>query len=45
MQERISREIVEALAMKLSPEEQRSLEEHPIANLEAYQLYLRVGHA
>jgi serine/threonine protein kinase len=44
MQERISREIVEALAMKLSPEEQRSLEEHPIANLEAYQLYLRVGH-
>jgi serine/threonine protein kinase len=45
MQERISREIVEALAMKLSPEEQRSLEEHPIANLEAYQLYLRVGQA
>jgi serine/threonine protein kinase/tetratricopeptide (TPR) repeat protein len=43
MQERISREIVEALAMKLSPEEQRSLEEHPVTNLEAYQLYLRVG--
>jgi TolB-like protein len=43
MQERISREIVDALKVQLSAEEQRRLEAHPIANLEAYQLYLRVG--
>ena len=45
MQERISREIVEALAVQLSTEERVGLQEHPIANLEAYQLYLRAGHA
>ena len=44
MQERISREIVDALAVRLTSEERQHLEEHPIANLEAYQLYLQVGH-
>ena len=45
MQERISREIVDALAVRLSTDEQRKLQEHPIANLEAYQLYLQARQA
>jgi eukaryotic-like serine/threonine-protein kinase len=45
MQERISREIVDALAVQLSVEERRELEAHPVANLEAYQLYLQVSQA
>jgi serine/threonine-protein kinase len=45
MQERISREIVTALAIQLSAEERREIEIHPIANLEAYQLYLQARHA
>jgi serine/threonine-protein kinase len=42
MQERISRMIVDALAVTLSATERSDLEARPIANLEAYQLYLQV---
>lgn len=41
MQERISGSIVEALKLKLSPDEQRRLTERPIDNLQAYECFLR----
>jgi TolB-like protein len=41
MQERLSCSIVEALMLKLSPEEERRLTERPIDNAQAYECYLR----
>ena len=41
IQERISRQIVEALAMKLSPREDRRLAERQITNVRAYECYQR----
>ena len=41
IQEQISRKIVDALKMQLSPEEDRRLRERPIENLEALECYHR----
>jgi TolB-like protein len=41
MQERLSCSIVDALMLKLSPEEARRLAERPIDNVQAYECYLR----
>lgn len=41
MQEKVSRAIVDALQLELSPEEERQLAEPPIPDLRAYELYLR----
>ncbi len=41
IQERISRQIVAALQMQLSPEEDRKLAERPFDNLEAFEAYHR----
>jgi len=41
MQERISCSIVDALNLRLSPDERRRLEERPIDNAQAYECYLR----
>jgi TolB-like protein/lipoprotein NlpI len=41
MQERLSSSIVDALMLKLSPEEERRLAERPIDNAQAYECYLR----
>jgi len=41
MQESVSRSIVEALKITLSEEEKRQMAEHPIADVRAYDLYLR----
>jgi tetratricopeptide (TPR) repeat protein len=41
MQERLSRSIVDALMLQLSPEEERRLTERPIDNVQAYECYLR----
>ena len=40
-QERLSRVIVEALELRLSTDEERRLAERPIANVHAYECYLR----
>lgn len=41
MQEKVSRAIVDALKMKLSPEEDRRIAQRPIENARAYEYYLR----
>jgi len=41
IQEKVSRSIVDALTMKLSPEEERKLTQRPIKNIQAYECYLR----
>jgi len=41
IQETVSRSIVEALKLKLSPEENRRMSERPIENVPAYELYLK----
>ena len=41
MQEKVSRSIVDALKLKLSPEEQRRIAERPIDNIAAYEWYMR----
>ncbi len=41
IQEKVSRSIVDALTMKLSPEEDRKLAKRPIKNMQAYECYLR----
>jgi tetratricopeptide (TPR) repeat protein len=41
MQEKVSRSIVEALKLELSPQEHRRLAERPIPNVHAYECYLR----
>jgi TolB-like protein/chromate transport protein ChrA/Tfp pilus assembly protein PilF len=43
MQEKISRSIVDALKLKLSPEEKRRIAEKPISDLTAYECYLRAN--
>ena len=44
IQERLARLIVEALELRLSAEEDRRLAERPIADLRAYECYLRARH-
>jgi serine/threonine protein kinase len=41
MQERVSRAIVEALRLELSPQERQGMAERPIPNLSAYECYLK----
>ena len=41
IQEKVSRSIVDALTMKLSPEEDQKLTKRPIDNMQAYECYLR----
>jgi TolB-like protein len=41
MQEDVSRSIVDALELQLTPHEERRLVERPIENLQAYEYYLR----
>jgi TolB-like protein/thioredoxin-like negative regulator of GroEL len=41
MQERLARTIVDALAVRLSVDEQRRLSDRPIADLQAYECYVR----
>jgi len=41
MQEKVSRAIVEALKLELTPQEHRRLAERPIPNVYAYECYLR----
>ena len=41
MQERVSRTIVDALALKLSPREEQQLRDRPIVDLRAYESYLQ----
>ncbi|MGH7678649.1 MAG: protein kinase domain-containing protein [Gemmatimonadaceae bacterium] len=45
MQERISRTIVDALALTLTPQEEKRLAERPIADLTAYQALLEARQA
>jgi serine/threonine-protein kinase len=44
IQERIASSIVNALRLRLSPEEERGIRERPIADLRAYDCYLRARH-
>ncbi len=44
IQEKVSRAIVDALKMKLSPEEQQKIAERPIPNAQAHDLYIRARH-
>lgn len=41
IQEQVSREIVDALRVKLSPAEDQKLAERPIKNMQAYECYLK----
>lgn len=41
IQEKVSRSIVDALTMKLSPAEDQKLAERPIKNMQAYECYLK----
>jgi non-specific serine/threonine protein kinase len=43
VQEKVSRSIVAALKLKLTPEESRKLAERPIDNVAAYQCYLKAS--
>ena len=43
LQERLSRQIVDALRLELTPEEDRKLVERPIADLKALEYYQRTG--
>ncbi len=45
VQDEVRQRIVEALAIRLSPAEALRLERLPTTNLEAYDYYLRAGHA
>jgi non-specific serine/threonine protein kinase len=45
IQEKVSRSIVDALKLKLSPEESRKITERPIENITAYDCYLRARQA
>jgi len=44
IQERLARVIVDALALRLTVDEERRLAERPIGNLHAYECYLRARH-
>ena len=41
IQEKVARSIVSGLRMRLSPNEERKISEHPVANASAYDCYLR----
>jgi non-specific serine/threonine protein kinase len=41
IQEKVSRSIVDALKLKLSPEEKKRIAERPIADVQAYECYLK----
>jgi TolB-like protein len=41
IQEKVSRSIVDALKLQLSPEEDKKIAEHPIENVHAYEFYFR----
>jgi len=43
IQEKVSRSIVDALKLKLTPEESRKIAERPIDNVAAYQCYLKAN--
>jgi TolB-like protein len=43
VQEKVSRSIVDALKLKLTPEESRKIAERPIDNVAAYQCYLKAS--
>jgi non-specific serine/threonine protein kinase len=44
IQERVSRSIVDTLKLKLSPNENARISEHPIENIQAYEYYLKARH-
>jgi non-specific serine/threonine protein kinase len=44
IQEKVSFSIVEALKLKLTPEEEKQLSAHPIDNVQAYELHLRARY-
>jgi len=44
IQEKVSRAIVEALRLQLSPDERRRMGERPIRNVSAHECYLRARH-
>jgi serine/threonine protein kinase len=44
IQEKVSHAIVNALKLKLAPEEERKMAERPIGDLRAYECYLRAMH-
>ena len=44
IQERIARSIVNALRLRLSPEEEREMQARPISDMRAYECYLRARH-
>ncbi|MCK4827271.1 hypothetical protein KA005_66690 [bacterium] len=44
IQEKVSRSIVEALKLKLSPEEKREIAKRPIGNIQAHECYLKAKH-
>jgi len=41
IQEKVSRSIVEALKLKLNPEEEKKIAERPIKNIQAYECYIK----
>ena len=41
IQEKVSRSIVDALKLKLTPEEKQKIAEHPVGNVTAYDCYLK----
>jgi len=41
IQEKVSRSIVDALKLKLSSDEEKKIKERPVANINAYEYYLR----
>ena len=45
IQEKVSRSIVDTLKLKLSPEENKKIAQHPIENVQAYESYLRARPA
>jgi serine/threonine protein kinase len=44
IQEKVSRSIVDALKLRLTPEEKQRMAERPIDNVAAYECYLRANH-
>ena len=44
IQEKVSRSIVDALKVKLTPKEDKQIAERPIGDVQAYEYYLRANH-
>ncbi len=44
IQEKVSRSIAGALEMKISPSENQKISEHPIENIQAYEVYLKARY-